>query len=98
MPLTFRPEHFAYHFDSDTVRFNATAEDGSMVVCAVSEEALNDFEQSSVICDEVVPIFLRHRQHIEAVAQRLYAARRIQPSGIVLITTHDLNVHAPTAH
>ena len=79
-----------YDFDRDVVLFPARTAEGE-VRCVISREALMDhFEARGVSKRALIAAFRAHRPEIEDLAERKFAARKLEPDGSILITSTDV--------
>ena len=79
-----------YDFDRDAVLFPARTAEGE-VRCAIRREALMDhFEARGASKRALIAAFRAHRPEIEDLAERKFAARKLEPDGSILITSTDV--------
>ena len=79
-----------YRQELDGVYFGL--QDGrKVIVCMVSNEALDDYVRGSPDKRDRASIFLKIRPRIEAIASAKYDAGRIETDGTARVDTRDLN-------
>ncbi len=81
------------HYDNlhEWVRFYAT-DGGSAVSCAVTRGALLDRERVRQADErQLIEAYLRNRQMIDAAAETKYRNNEIEPGGIVVVMSRDIN-------
>ena len=84
--LVFTEPQAHYDFSREVVIFNG-ADQGKIIICAISREALEDHFGADNA--DLVKVFYKHHQDIEHVARRKYLNIQLQSDETVLITTED---------
>jgi hypothetical protein len=89
--LTFIDQSGTYNYTTSTVRYPAM--DGSKpVVYAVTRDALAKAEGVPILVpNDCVLAAPRHEARIRAVVDRKYSAGLVNPDGVVMVETMDLN-------
>lgn len=90
MPFIIDPQRAAYDFDGGRVNFYAE-DGGNRVLCAVTEEALQDLTNTHTLEPEaLVALYRGNSDIIAAIAEEKYRARNINPDGYVVVTSADV--------
>ena len=90
MPLSFKPDRAVYDPTRGVMRFFAT--DGPLLVnCAISKNALIVLDDGSLRGGGVLErIYERHRERIQALAERNYRLRKREKDGTIIVRRKDL--------